>query len=145
MNDDDNKRRLYDALSKDYDMGTFEQFATDVEDECKRRKLYDASREKDDLPDVDGVTRQLVGERSQVQRPAATTPAQQEEHSPYQMAQGNTPTYDYGGQMPPAQRPTKSKATSKPTQTAGAQPLGPEKFAKQMQFEQRVRQSVPSP
>ena len=144
MNDDDNKRRLYDALSKDYDMGTFEQFSTDVEDEGKRRKLYDAIREEYDLPDFDGFTRQLVGERSQVQQPAAT-PAQQEEHSPYQMAQSNTPTYDYGGQMPPAQRPTKSKATSKPTQTAGAQPLGPEKFAKQMQFEQRVRQSVPSP
>ncbi len=30
MNDGDNKRKLYDALSKDYDMGTFEQFSTDV-------------------------------------------------------------------------------------------------------------------
>lgn len=145
MNDGDNKRKLYDALSKDYDMGTFEQFSTDVEDEGKRKKLYEAIKGEYDLPDFDGFTRQLVGERSQEQQPAATTPAQQGERSPYQMAQGNTPTYNYGGQMPPAQRPTKGNATSKPTQTAEAQPLGPEKFAKQMQFEQRVRQSVPSP
>ena len=146
MNDGDNKRKLYDALSKDYDMGTFEQFSTDVEDEGKRKKLYEAIKGEYDLPDFDGFTRQLVGERSQVQQPAAT-PAQQEEHSPYQMAQGNTPTYNYGGQMPSAPRPAtpRSKGNTQPTQTAAAQPLGPEKFAKQMQFEQRMRQRVPSP
>lgn len=146
MNDGDNKRKLYDALSKDYDMGTFEQFSTDVEDEGKRKKLYEAIKGEYDLPDFDGFTRQLVGERSQVQQTAATQ-AQQEEHSPYQMAQGNTPTYNYGGQMPSAPRPAtpRSKGNTQPTQTAAAQPLGPEKFAKQMQFEQRMRQRVPSP
>ena len=38
----DNKRKLYDALSQEYDMGTFEQFSKDIEDEAKRRKLYES-------------------------------------------------------------------------------------------------------
>ena len=39
---DDNRKKLYDALSKDYDMGSFEQFSNDIQDEAKRQKLYDA-------------------------------------------------------------------------------------------------------
>lgn len=49
MNDDGNKRKLYNALSKDYDMGSYEQFSQDVEDEGKRRKLYDAIKGDYDL------------------------------------------------------------------------------------------------
>lgn len=61
MNDNDNKRKLYDALSQDYDMGDFETFSTDVEDEGKRRKLYDAIKEEYDLPDFEGFSSQLIG------------------------------------------------------------------------------------
>ena len=56
---DDNKKRLYDALSKDYDMGSFEQFSSDIQDSAKRQKLYDAIKEEYDLPDFDGFTNQL--------------------------------------------------------------------------------------
>ena len=36
---EDNRRKLYNALSKDYDMGTFDQFCKDIQDEGKRKKL----------------------------------------------------------------------------------------------------------
>ena len=42
---EDNKRKLYDALSQDYDLGSFEQFSADIADDTKRRKLYDATAE----------------------------------------------------------------------------------------------------
>lgn len=38
----ENRKRLYDTLSKDYDLGTYEQFITDIQDSEKRKKLYDA-------------------------------------------------------------------------------------------------------
>ena len=49
----DNKRKLYDALSNDYDMGTYEQFRKDLEDKDKRRKLYDATSDAYDFGDYD--------------------------------------------------------------------------------------------
>lgn len=162
----DNRERLYNNLINsgkvtENEIGDIEQFKSFVKDEESARRLYDnlMNSGKFDESEI-GTSNQFYdfvkGDFSTPQQPQVYTPedekplgpkksAQQGERSPYQMAQGNTPTYNYGGQMPPAQRPTKSKGTSKPTQTAEAQPLGPEKFAKQMQFEQRVRQSVPSP
>lgn len=56
---DDNRRKLYDALSADYDMGTFEQFSADITDEGKRKKLYDAIKNDYDLPDFEGFSNQL--------------------------------------------------------------------------------------
>lgn len=56
---DDNKKKLYDALSESYDMGTFEQFSRDIQDNEKRRKLYDAISNEYDLPDFDGFSAQL--------------------------------------------------------------------------------------
>ena len=56
---DDNKRKLYDALSEDYDLGTFEQFSNDIADESKRRKLYDAAIEDYDFGDFDTFSSQL--------------------------------------------------------------------------------------
>ena len=38
-----NKRKLYDALSGEYDLGTYEEFEVSIADEEKRRKLYDAA------------------------------------------------------------------------------------------------------
>jgi hypothetical protein len=55
----DNKRKLYDALSQDYDMGTFEQFSSDIENPEKRRKLYDATIEEYDFGDYDSFSEQL--------------------------------------------------------------------------------------
>lgn len=61
----DNKRKLYDALSNDYDMGTYEQFRKDLEDKDKRRKLYDATSEAYDFGDYDQFEAQLGYGQSQ--------------------------------------------------------------------------------
>jgi predicted RNA methylase len=55
----DNKRKLYDALSQDYDMGSYEQFCADLNDEAKRRKLYDATSQDYDLGTWDSFSQQL--------------------------------------------------------------------------------------
>lgn len=67
---DDNRKKLYDALSKEYDMGTFEQFCKDIQDEGKRRKLYDATSDEYDYGSYDSFSKQLMG-ASQSQQPAA--------------------------------------------------------------------------
>ena len=91
MNDDGNKRKLYNALSKDYDMGSYEQFSQDVEDEGKRRKLYDAIKGDYDLPDFNGFSRQLAGGRRQApapaQSPVPTTQRQQQPQQPQRRQQ----------------------------------------------------------
>lgn len=70
----DNKRKLYDVLSKDYDLGTFEQFSSGLEDEEKRKKAYEAAKASYDLGDFDkfsadlGFTKQaepVVGDQTQ--------------------------------------------------------------------------------
>ena len=55
----DNRRKLYDALSEDYELGSFEQFSKDIKDDSKRQKLYDAIKEEYDLPDFAGFSQQL--------------------------------------------------------------------------------------
>ncbi|MBQ9476025.1 MAG: hypothetical protein IJU69_07265, partial [Bacteroidales bacterium] len=56
---EDNKRKLYDALSQEYDLGSFEQFSADIADDTKRRKLYDATSEEYDYGDYDSFSKQL--------------------------------------------------------------------------------------
>lgn len=63
MNMDDNKKKLYDALSEEYDMGTFEQFCSDINDDEKRKKLYDATINEYDFGDYDSFSKQLLGDR----------------------------------------------------------------------------------
>ncbi|WP_290456919.1 LPD38 domain-containing protein [Muribaculum intestinale] len=72
----DNKRKLYDALSQDYDMGSYEQFCNDLNDEAKRRKLYDATSQEYDLGTWDSFSQQLgYGQAAAPaqERPAAPT------------------------------------------------------------------------
>ena len=57
--DKNNSRKLYDALSEDYEMGSYEDFERDIQDDAKRRKLYDTVYEDYDLPDYDEFSRQL--------------------------------------------------------------------------------------
>lgn len=67
----DNKRKLYDALSQDYDMGTYEQFCKDIQDEAKRKKLYDATSEAYDYGDYAKFSSQL-GFGTQTTTPSST-------------------------------------------------------------------------
>ena len=65
LDKDRNKRALYKVLIEYYDMGTFEQFARDVEDGVKRRKLYDAIKDKclpSGISNFDEFTSYLLGE-----------------------------------------------------------------------------------
>lgn len=96
---DDNRRKLYDALSADYDMGTYDQFAQDVQDESKRRKLYDAIKGEYDLPDFDGFSTQLLGTSQAEPQQRQGTPSQQAERF---NAQPMTP-HLMGRSMQPAQ------------------------------------------
>ena len=57
----ENKKKLYEALSGEYDMGDFDSFANDVNDAAKRRKLYDAIKDSYDLGDFDSFSNQLLG------------------------------------------------------------------------------------
>ncbi len=60
------KRSLYDRLSKEYDMGTFEQFCIDVSDREKRLKLYDAIKDDYELQSFSIFSLQLLGIDSSV-------------------------------------------------------------------------------
>ena len=86
---DDNRKKLYDALSKEYDMGTFEQFCKDIQDEGKRKKLYNATSKEYDYGSYDSFSKQLMG-TAQPQKPAAqAAPAPQK--STTAPAQASTP------------------------------------------------------
>lgn len=77
---DDNKRKLYDALSEDYDLGSFEQFSSDIQDDTKRRKLYDATVEEYDYGDYDSFSEQLgFGPGAQQALPSDESGQQQQE------------------------------------------------------------------
>lgn len=74
--EDNNSKRLYDALSKDYDMGSYEQFVSDIQDKGKRQKLYDTIKEEYELPDFDGFSKQLgITETVPAQTQAPAAPA----------------------------------------------------------------------
>lgn len=73
----DNRRKLYDALSQDYDMGTYEQFCKDIQDEAKRKRLYDATSEAYDYGDYAKFSSQLgFGESKATPAPAPATPVE---------------------------------------------------------------------
>ncbi len=55
----DNKKLLYDELSKRYDLGSFDQFQQDIADDTKRRKLYDATSNEYDYGDYESFSKQL--------------------------------------------------------------------------------------
>lgn len=55
------KKALYDILIKDYDLGSFEQFAQDVEDDVKRKKLYNAIKDEYDISDYEEFSQYLMG------------------------------------------------------------------------------------
>ncbi len=79
----DNKRKLYDALSQDYDMGSYEQFCADLNDEGKRRKLYDATSQDYDLGTWDSFSQQLGYGQTAKPAPAPVAEAEQPKATEY--------------------------------------------------------------
>lgn len=55
----ENAQKLYDALSKKYNLGDFNKFCTDIADEKKRKKLFDAASKKYDFGDFNKFNSQL--------------------------------------------------------------------------------------
>lgn len=102
----DNKKKMYDALSADYDMGDFETFAADVEDSVKRRKLYDTISGEYELGDFDSFSKQLLG--------TTTTP-------PAQAAQPKAEANPQEQNVPAAQTAQAAQTTQVATQSAQAQ------------------------
>ena len=90
---EDNKRKLYDALSAEYDLGTFEQFSTDIQDADKRKKLYDATINDYDFGDYDSFSSQLGFS------PAQENPTPQVNNEPYEFGKpmyGQAPNHVEG-------------------------------------------------
>lgn len=148
MTDNDDRRWLYERMQQaGVNTGNYDEFTASLNNKEDRdwyyQKSLDLGLDVGSADDFAGMMTDSQPSSSPVRQPAGASGNE----SPYQMAQGNTPTYNYGGQMPSAPKPStpRSKGNTQPTQPAEAQPLGPEKFAKQMQFEQRMRQRVPSP
>ena len=53
------KQKLYDALSGEYDLGTYEEFERNIGDSVKRRKLYDAASADYDLGDYESYSQRI--------------------------------------------------------------------------------------
>ena len=101
---DDNRKKLYDALSKEYDMGTFEQFCKDIQDEGKRRKLYNATSKEYDYGSYDSFSKQLMGApKPQQQKPQETDPAASQQQKPAS-APSAAPAQQKDKPLTPAQR-----------------------------------------
>ena len=59
MADNDNRRKLYDNINKEYDLPDYNQFSKDMEDDTKRKKLYDAVAKEYDLPDYNKFSQDM--------------------------------------------------------------------------------------
>jgi len=53
MEQDDKLKKLYENVSKEYDLPAYDEFRKDMQDDTKRKKLYDAVSKDYDLPDYD--------------------------------------------------------------------------------------------
>lgn len=103
----DNKEKLYNALSEEYDLGTFEQFSADLDNEEKRRKLYDATSDDYDYGDYESFSAQLgYKEPFKMAEPFDMNKANEESlaglTAPQQQAYVPSPSTDsqYEGQAP---------------------------------------------
>ena len=55
----EDRKKLYDALSSEYDLGTYEEFERNIGDSVKRRKLYDAASADYDLGDFESYSQRI--------------------------------------------------------------------------------------
>ena len=55
----EDRKKLYDALSSEYDLGTYEEFERNIGDSVKRKKLYDAASADYDLGDFESYSQRI--------------------------------------------------------------------------------------
>lgn len=71
MEDNDNRRRLYDNLYKEFQLPEYNQFSEDMKDETKRKRLWENIGKEYSLPDFDKFSRDMGYE---MQSTRQTTP-----------------------------------------------------------------------
>lgn len=59
MEDNDNRRRLYDNLYKEFQLPEYNQFSEDMKDETKRKRLWENVGKEYQLPDYDKFSRDM--------------------------------------------------------------------------------------
>ena len=59
MEDNDNRRRLYDNLYKEFQLPEYNQFSEDMKDETKRKRLWENVGKEYQLPDFDKFSRDM--------------------------------------------------------------------------------------
>ena len=70
----DNRRKLFDELSKSYEMGSFDKFGKDIWNEKKRKALYDTVSKKYEVGTFNDFSQQL-GVGAAFAKPAPAKPA----------------------------------------------------------------------
>ena len=68
MADNDNRYRLWQTISKEYDLPDYNQFSKDMEDATKRKSLHDAVAAEYELPDFDQFSKDMGYEAQTTQQ-----------------------------------------------------------------------------
>ena len=68
MADNDNRYKLWQTISKEYDLPDYNQFSKDMEDATKRKSLHDAVSTEYDLPDFDQFSKDMGYETQTTQQ-----------------------------------------------------------------------------
>lgn len=68
MADNDNRYKLWQTISKEYDLPDYNQFSKDMEDATKRKSLHDAVSAEYDLPDFDQFSKDIGYETQTTQQ-----------------------------------------------------------------------------
>jgi site-specific DNA-cytosine methylase len=68
MADNDNRYRLWQTISKEYDLPDYNQFSKDMEDATKRKSLHDAVAAEYELPDFDQFSKDMGYETQTTQQ-----------------------------------------------------------------------------
>ena len=68
MADNDNRYKLWQTISKEYDLSDYNQFSKDMEDATKRKSLHDAVSAEYDLPDFDQFSKDMGYETQTTQQ-----------------------------------------------------------------------------
>ena len=75
MGDPDKIKQLYSTVSKDYDVGTYDEFAGKMQDSAKRKAFYDFASKSYDLGDYTSFESKVVKKKdlSPVSQPTSKT------------------------------------------------------------------------
>lgn len=68
MADNDNRYKLWQTISKEYDLPDYNRFSKDMEDATKRKSLHDAVSAEYDLPDFDQFSKDMGYETKTTQQ-----------------------------------------------------------------------------